>query len=117
MNNYSIYTDDPQTSKLIPIVYKYIKSINQYADFHIFSNNELFFHNSNIGSLSTYYIKFYQGHVIFCNIKDYLEYKDTLINKCFLIGSVDDLIASGYSKHKLGDTVLLTIDGDTIHEI
>jgi hypothetical protein len=96
---------------------RYFKTKNHYCDFHIFSNNEIFFYDPNIGSLPTYYIKFFQGHVIFCDIHDYLENYESLMYPSYLVASASDLMKAGFTKTTLQNTTLLNVEGDTIYEV
>lgn len=117
MNKYALYSDSVNSLGLIDTIYRFCKSKNNYCDFNIFSNNEPIFYGTNIGTLPTFYMKFYNGSIIFCNIKDYIEYEKTLLHQAYLITSVEEMVSVGHTKSSLKNVVLLKVDGDTIHEI
>lgn len=116
MNKYAIYIDDGN-SGLVNKIYAYFKQKNPYCDFTILSNNEPLFYNQNISSLSTYYLKFFDGSIIFCNINDYMEHADAMMQNCYLITTAEDMIRVGRSKQQLHNATLLSFDGDEIYEL
>lgn len=116
MNSYGIYSDDIKDISLIDNLYKFFKKKNNDCDFNIFSSNESIFNNLNIASLSTFYMRFFKGKIIFCHIEDYLEYKDDILDDCYLIATLEDCINSNLNSKPDG-VKFLKIDGENIYEV
>lgn len=112
---YAIYSEKESDKDLINKIYLYFKEKYKDCDFHIFSDNSLIFNDLNIASLSTFYIKFFDGNVIFCNESDCYSYQDILMKNCYLISS-QDIEDKNYEKLKSNITIL-KVDGDRIYEL
>ena len=118
MKSYGIVFNDINNLNFIIPVVKWIKSNYQFADINIFSSKEVLLDNPKIASLSMFYLKFFDGSVIFLNAKDYTEYRgEILSNSIFLLTSVDDLLSNNLSKQSLSNVTLLTIESGDIHAI
>lgn len=116
MNSCAVYSDNINDTSLIDILYKYFKQQYKDCDFNIFSSNEQIFNSLNIASLSTFYMRFFKGKIIFCNIEDYLEYKDNILNECYLVATIEDCTKFNINSKPNG-IKFLKIDGDNVYEI
>jgi hypothetical protein len=116
MNTYAVYSDDAKDIIVINNLYNYFKQKNNGCDFHIFSSNESIFNHLNIASLSTFYMKFFTGKIIFCHIEDYLEYQYDLLNECYLVSTLEECINSKLNRKPDG-VKFLKIEEDNVYEI
>jgi hypothetical protein len=117
INSYAIYSDNNVDTAMVSSIYRHFKQKNPYCDFLLFSNNEYLFHNLVIASLSTFYMKFYTGIIIFTNVDDYIEYQPCLLNPAYIITSIEEMADKGYTRSSICDAILLNMNGDTIYEI
>ena len=109
--SYAVFTKNiPQTIPFILKIKEFINATKQNYDFFIFSDIIHDIPFSDIGIMQSYYMKFYQGTVIFLDIKDYLENSNILANKIVYLNnhSLGDI---NISKN---DVKILTIENDTI---
>jgi len=116
MNHYAVYSDDPKDLIIIPNIKKYFTDLYPTCDWNIFSSNETAFASLNAASLPSFYIRFFTGSIIFCKLKDYITYKDQLMNGSYLIvqsmQEQEDVMEKQFS-----DLRLLMIEEDKIYEI
>lgn len=116
-NKYAIYSDSPDDNVVITMAYDFCKTRDPYCTFHIFSDNEQIFYTFNIATLSTYYLKFYDGNIIFCNLNDYIEYENSLLLNGYVVTSTQDLINAGLSKNTIKRASILGVNGGKLYEV
>jgi len=89
------------TNSIVNIDYL-IKTISQKYDIDdiiIFSDSNQILDIGDYAIFSSFYLKFFDGSVVFTNTDDYLAYKDTIVsNEIFLLSDADDLIAANIDR-------------------
>lgn len=79
MNNYAIFTEYLEDNT-VDIIYRIKEFLNNdcgVKDFVIFTNDLITKIPNDIGILDPYYMIGYYGNIIYLNIEDYLQYKES----------------------------------------
>jgi hypothetical protein len=113
---FAIYSDNINKNTYIAIK-NYLSKKYSYYDCVIFSDSFL---DKAIDAtiVSSFYLRFFVGSVIFTNIEDYIYYKDLIIsNSIFLITTPDLLRNNGLADYKKYSLTILNIEKEDIYEI
>lgn len=69
----------------------------------------------NWAMVSSYYLRFFPGAILFTDIGSYMAHKDMLLSKdIYLYSSPQDLLSNNVSLNMLKNTKLVTINNNTI---
>jgi hypothetical protein len=97
---------------IVKSVKKYVDKNAQYYDFTVFSDNMNSFCGHAI--LSTFYMRFYKGNLVFTNLEDYLLYeKKITAKKRFVVTNIEELREYNITPKNLTNTTILQyVDGE-----
>lgn len=91
-NIISIYTDDPVSNKETIIKIKnYINNHYEFSDFVIISDLNYLDKDIDASVLSSFYLKFFSGSVIFLDPQDYMLYSDNMMCNSILYLETKDI--------------------------
>lgn len=121
MNNniFAIYINKNDSIEHIEKIKSFILMQFPYSDIVIFCDDNISIDRS-FSILSSFYIKFFKGSIIFTDINDYISYQEIakLSQIYVLINSTNDIIDKNmFTKNSISNTILLTITDGEIHEI
>lgn len=104
---------DDDCISLVLSTRQYLNKTNSYYDFFVFVDDNA---RAKLGcaSLSSFYMRFYKGGVVFTNLEDYLLNKDKILSShIFIITTAKELIEYNTLKNKiLNVTILKNINGE-----
>lgn len=118
-NNFAIYINHNDSIEDIEKIKTFILTQFPYSDVFIFCDDNISIDRS-FGVLSSFYIKFFQGSIIFTDFSDYMEYKEIakLSQLYVIIKSAHNILDKNtLTKNSVSNTILLTIINGEIHEI
>lgn len=95
----------------------YLNKKYVHYDYLIISDNFL---DKNIDAtiVSSFYLRFFDGSIIFTNIDDYIYYKDLIVsNNVFLITTPDLLISNGLANYARCDLTVIDIENEGSYEL
>lgn len=112
----SIYSNDLTKDIYLKII-NYLNKIYSYYDCVIFSDS-LLDKSINATVLSSFYLRFFNGSVIFTNIDDYIYYKDLMVsNSIFLITTPDLLRSNGFTDYVRCGLTVIDIEKEDSYEV
>lgn len=89
-----------------------------YSDIFVCTDDSVTI-SSNFSIMSSFYLKFFRGSIIFTNIENYIEYSNIakLAKQYLIVKSVEEMVDKGITKQNINNTMFLTITDGEIHEI
>lgn len=112
-NLIALYSNDPNKNKdIILNIKNFILQNNKYSDFTIISDSTNLKGINNTSLIFSFYLKFFNGTIIFIDINDYLLYKDEIIAKCIVFLQNNDL--STVDRNCIKECDILTIENNSI---
>lgn len=96
------------------ILNKIIQNI-QIDDIVIFSDSNNISNIKDMAVLSSFYLKFFDGSIVFTNINEYLTYKDEIVaDETFLVSDLQTLLENNIDKSVLvkSNTTLIPKEND-----
>lgn len=112
----AIYSNNLTKDTYIKIK-NYLNKKYLYYDCVIFSDNLL---DKSIDAtiVSSFYLRFFNGSIIFTNIDDYIYYKDLIIsNSVCLITTPDLLISNGLANYTRCGLTVIDIENEGSYEL
>ena len=115
---FAIYINNNDSIEDIERIRNFNITQSSYSDIFVCSDDNVVITNS-FSLLPSFYLKFFQGSIIFTNIENYMEYKDVakLAKSYIIVKSAQEMVDNSINKHNLKDAMLLTITDGEIHEI
>lgn len=115
--NLGIYIDDIEDINIIDSIRLFLETKYDIVSIHLFGDTILT-KNINIAYLSSFYMSFFKGSLLFTNLENFLINKDSIISQdIFVITSLQELYNHHITKHSLETIKLLTIENGAINEI
>lgn len=113
-----IYIDENDNESFVKHIKSFILNQFVYADICISSDDNIIV-SQDYSILSSFYLSFFQGNIIYTNIENYLNYKHAhkLAKKYVLVANSDELLKKNISKSSIMNATILTITDGEIHEI
>lgn len=118
-NNFAIYINQNDSIEYINQIKTFILTQSPYSDIVIFCDDNVLIGES-YGILSSFYIKFFKGSIIFTDIEDCISYRDIAkLSQLYAIAkSAQDIVNKDIlTKNSISNIILLTITDGEIHEI
>ena len=109
---------DDNTTNLIKAIQQYIFDNYSFYDIFLFVD-DIINEPTDCAALSSFYMRFYKGSLVFTNLEDYLSNQDKILStNIFIISSAEQLIEYNESKLKLQkNTKLLQYKDNRINEV
>lgn len=118
-NNFAIYINKNDTIEEIQRIKTFILTQSPYSDIVILCDDNVSI-NGSFGILSSFYMKFFKGSIIFTDLQDYIEYKETskLCQIYVIVKSAKEIVENNMlQRNSVSNTIFLTITDGEIHEI
>lgn len=117
--SFAIYINAENSIAEIENIRSFISIQYPYSDIFVCCDDNVNLVNS-LSIVPSFYLKFFQGSIIFTSLDDYALYQDSvkLAKVYIIVKSAEDILNNDInSKYNLKDAVLLTITDGEIHEV